>query len=217
METVDALFDLLDKYRKFPAYQLERRADIFFALYLEEILKPDYNQDIRMIIPEFPVRKGAINEDMSNRSYKIDYVVFLKNSLKVLLVELKTEGASRNTPQDNYLKRSSEIGMEALVNGIITIYNHSVSKPKYKHLLKKLEKLGLVKHYLGSYTSIVEKDYNLEVLYIQPMKNKSSNKTERVITFKNVIERLSKNPDPTKMRFCKSLKRWTPKKGSTRS
>ena len=32
------LFDRLDEWRDFPNYQLERRADIFFSLYLVEAL-----------------------------------------------------------------------------------------------------------------------------------------------------------------------------------
>jgi hypothetical protein len=35
----DRLFDLLDDWRRLPAYQLERRADIFFALHMEEIIR----------------------------------------------------------------------------------------------------------------------------------------------------------------------------------
>jgi len=36
---IDNLFNLLDDWRTLPAYQLERRADIFFALYLDKILE----------------------------------------------------------------------------------------------------------------------------------------------------------------------------------
>lgn len=35
----ERLFDLLDDWRNLPSYQLERRADIFFALHLEIIIK----------------------------------------------------------------------------------------------------------------------------------------------------------------------------------
>lgn len=36
MKQIDTLFDRMDAWRHFPNYQLERRADIFFALYLPE-------------------------------------------------------------------------------------------------------------------------------------------------------------------------------------
>jgi len=35
---IDELFDKLDEWRSLPAYQLERRADIFFAIYLKDII-----------------------------------------------------------------------------------------------------------------------------------------------------------------------------------
>jgi hypothetical protein len=39
MDPITDLFDRLDAWRHFPNYQLERRADIFFALYLPEVLE----------------------------------------------------------------------------------------------------------------------------------------------------------------------------------
>lgn len=38
MIKIEEIFDWLDRWRQLPAYQLERRADIFFALYLPEII-----------------------------------------------------------------------------------------------------------------------------------------------------------------------------------
>ena len=38
-EYIDQIFNYLDEFRQLPAYQLERRADIFFALHLKEILQ----------------------------------------------------------------------------------------------------------------------------------------------------------------------------------
>ena len=35
---IDRIFDLLDGWRHLPAYQLERRADIFFGLFLPDVL-----------------------------------------------------------------------------------------------------------------------------------------------------------------------------------
>jgi len=39
MKQIDTLFNRMDAWRHFPNYQLERRADIFFALYLPEVLE----------------------------------------------------------------------------------------------------------------------------------------------------------------------------------
>jgi hypothetical protein len=47
--TLNKLFDLLDDWRKLPAYQLERRADIFFAIHLETIIEKKLKTKIDLI------------------------------------------------------------------------------------------------------------------------------------------------------------------------
>ena len=37
--TIDGVFELLDKWRHLPGYQLERRADIYFAMFLPDVLR----------------------------------------------------------------------------------------------------------------------------------------------------------------------------------
>jgi len=78
---INKLFDLLDDWRHLPAYQLERRADFFFAIHLETILKKLYGLTTDLIIPEFPVRIGEIPEKRSNlnRSFKIDWLLKKSN------------------------------------------------------------------------------------------------------------------------------------------
>jgi len=74
-DVTKGLFGLLDIWRCFPNYQLERRLDIFFAYFLPEIMKKspfnvEYHIDIKHkydhIIPEFPLllnKKRANNEN----------------------------------------------------------------------------------------------------------------------------------------------------------
>ena len=96
MNEVEKIFDILGDWYKLPKYQLERRIDIFFVLYLPEILKKRYNIDIEYsnIIPEFPIRK---NESYS--STNADYVVLyeINNKVKMIFIELKTNMTSVNT------------------------------------------------------------------------------------------------------------------------
>ena len=67
MDPITDLFDRLDAWRHFPNYQLERRADIFFALYLPEVLESTLGIAINpRLAPEFPVRIGTICFDMSS-------------------------------------------------------------------------------------------------------------------------------------------------------
>ena len=62
LPTIERVFDLLDAWRHLPAYQLERRADIFFALFLPEVLEKHFNIALNpILVPEFPIRKSNVN------------------------------------------------------------------------------------------------------------------------------------------------------------
>jgi hypothetical protein len=45
-----ALFDRLDAWRHCPAYQLERRADILFSLYLREVVEQELGVELLDVI-----------------------------------------------------------------------------------------------------------------------------------------------------------------------
>ena len=42
MKHLTELFDNMDSWRHLPAYQLERRADIFFSIYLSDLLRDKF-------------------------------------------------------------------------------------------------------------------------------------------------------------------------------
>ncbi|MFO7922445.1 MAG: hypothetical protein R6U58_01980 [Bacteroidales bacterium] len=106
MNKIDCIFDNLDDWRHLPAYQLERRADIFFSIYLPELLEERYGFEIEGLVPEFPLRIGTIYPKAdTNRSVKVDYLARARGSNTVVLVELKTDDRSRRSKQDWYLER----------------------------------------------------------------------------------------------------------------
>ena len=79
------LFDLLDDWRYLPAYQLERRADVFFGMHLKEILHKKYGSEIDEIIPEFPIRKGSLPQNtLFNKNPKERKNQSFKNLFKKL-------------------------------------------------------------------------------------------------------------------------------------
>ena len=196
--TVSDLFGLLDQWRHLPAYQLERRADIFFALFLPEVLEAHFRRDYPAIkidpriIPEFPLRHGTLGTNTGNggknQSVKVDYAVFSKDSpRKMFLVELKTDSGSRRDKQDEYLEQAKNTGLWKLVDGIIDIYTTPSlkSRQKYVHLLKILRELRLVKFcdtlYEKAFPEIkpgvmsinvensVESDTEIQIVYVQPI------------------------------------------------
>lgn len=145
-ELINELFNKLDEWRQLSAYQLERRSDIFFALYLPIILKARFNQNIDLILPEFPVRIGNLYSDKQldnpNLSFKIDYVAICNTSNKVFLIELKTDDNSRRNKQDWYLEMAKSNNVIDLVNGVLQIYKATSSKKKYYILLTLLTTVG---------------------------------------------------------------------------
>jgi hypothetical protein len=204
---IQKIFGLLDDWRKLPAYQLERRADIFFAIYLDKIIKSKYNKTVKIIIPEFPVRAGevVVNHKRPDLSFKIDYAVLCDDDKTVYLIELKTDQSSRRPEQDSYLKKAKEINIPGLINGIIKIYfaTDQKYKKKYDYLLNKLSQIGWINRENLEVKSTA-KNYDITVVYIQPRNEQNLANT---ISFDNICSFLPEQDDLTK-RFIESLKEW---------
>lgn len=215
LDIINKLFDTLDSWRHLPNYQLERRADIFFAMYLKGVLEWKYGVELKPeIVPEFPVRIGSIHGDdeYNNKSFKIDYVLFSQDGKAAYLVELKTDDRSRRDGQDNYLKLASKAGMSKLLGGIGDIYCATSSKDKYGHLLALLQAAGQIevssdegrKNLVRSdirVTSEVEADVN--IVYIQP-----NGSGEGCINFTEFADFVETRPSPVSTRFASSLRQW---------
>ena len=212
-----AIFELLERWRHFPAYQLERRADIFFALYLPGIL--EHGLGVKMdgrVIPEFPLKRAD-----NHQSTKVDYFLLSEDRSRVFLVELKTEMESRNAKQDAYLVVAKECGPNALLADIPFIAAASNQQAKYVHLLSALEAMGLMTlpGDLSAYAfpkarrgisnrlkkvEIVETNATIEVFYLQPRDDGE----QGIISFKLVAEYLSGLEDPMASVFSDYVRRW---------
>jgi len=212
----------MDSWRHLPNYQLERRADLFFTLYLKEVLKNNLGFDFKeIIIPEFPVRIGTIFPKVPiNKSYKIDYLCISKDETKSVLVELKTEIKSRRFEQDKYLKKSTECGLNKLLEGLIEIFQATNSKRKYFYLLTKLEELGLLRlppemnnliesenlvgiNEVSKNIEITSRVSETKVRYIQPYGD-----SDLVISFSEFANVVRQKNDPFSKRFAASLDEW---------
>ena len=205
-KNIDKLFSLLDSWMLLPAYQLERRADIFFAIYLDKIIQAKFSQIVDFIVPEFPIRVGDTAETLSNsnRSYRIDYVVVCQSSRKVYFIELKTDQDSRRVKQDEYLQKAKELNISKLVDGVIKICKATASK-KYKHLISVLSDIGWLSFLNGEYSN-TSRDYEISVVYIQPNNQENDN---NIVSFSEVISVLSDQNDDLTKRFVESLRKWT--------
>jgi len=219
---MNQIFDQLDQWRQLPNYQLERRADIFFAIYLPEVLHRVIGQAMSpLLIPEFPVRHGAVHAgDDSNRSFKIDYLALSQNRETAFFVELKTEMKSRRSEQDRDLKAAQAAGMEAILRGLLEIMAATNERGKYYPLLKMVETMGLVNipkaldemAESGRWRGISEvlSDVTInpvvrrcEIVYVQP-----SSDGPNTIDFEAYAAVVAAHPDPVSARFAESLRRW---------
>ncbi len=223
MNRIDALFDRMDAWRHFPNYQLERRADLFFSLYVPEALEAKLGLKISdQIVPEFPVRIGTIYPDKhTDKSYKIDYLALSADGEKAILVELKTEGKSLRKNQDDYLTASRDAGVHKLLEGLIEIFRATTSKHKYFALLDCLGTMGLLLIpanlkdlvFSDDAKGADEASRSIEitarvketiVMYIIP-----EGKGADIISFSDFGEIVRKHGDPVSRRFAHSIETWS--------
>ena len=146
MSNIKTVFKRLGEWAKYPAYQLERRADIFFAMYLPEIIESHFtNESVNFgqIIPEFPIRQDWHTKkgkgDQTRRSNKVDYMVF--GAENIYFIELKTTMNSFEPEKDEaYLTKAcgrdvKETSFSSLIRDIIEIRETSDEKLKYNDLI----------------------------------------------------------------------------------
>ena len=222
MKQIDTLFNRMDAWRHFPNYQLERRADIFFALYLPEVLEAKLRFAVGSeLAPEFPVRIGTIYPNIPiDKSYKIDYVALSATADKAVLVELKTEGLSRRPEQDKYLLAAQKAGLPALLEGLLDIFRATNAKRKYFCLLLHLESMGLLripmqmKDIMAATTlqganegsrqiEITAKTTESLIVYVQLNGNGPD-----IISFREFADVVRRHDDPVSQRFAVSLCEW---------
>jgi len=229
MDPLADVFEKLDRWRQLPAYQLERRADIFFAVYLPDVLA-NYTgvQMDQRVIPEFPIKRDLIwPSHRSNKSVKVDYVLFAQDRSRCYFVELKTDTQSRRLAQDEYLARAKEVGFGALLNGLLQIVRRTTAHQKYYHLLCVLEDLGflrlperLLEHLypeaqpglipLLDGISLEPVDPPVEVVYLQP----DLVEGEATIDFEFFAGCLAEYGDPLSRLFREHLLKWRRPAGS---
>lgn len=222
MPPIDSLFDRMDAWRHFPNYQLERRADIFFALYLPEVLEARFGFPLSTeLIPEFPVRIGTIYEGCSSdKSYKIDYLALSTEVDQAVFVELKTDGRSKRPEQDKYLEAVQNTGLVRLLYGLLDIFRATNAKRKYFCLLKQLEKIGLLRipaalheimkrpslqgaNEASGQIEIAVPSIKSRVVYILP-----NGTGPDVISFHEFADVVGRHEDPVAQRFSRSLREW---------
>ena len=203
---INQLFNNLDTWRHLPNYQLERRADIFFSLYLAEVLKTQKTLGLDgelLIIPEFPCHHKTVRGKRTNHSFKIDYLVACMDGKSACLVELKTDNSSIDADQITNMEDAKKAGLVKLTNGVDELCEASSvkGKVKYKQLINQTNGM---------------KDWKIEPtlsnVFIIP-KAPNENKLKElggatIITFDEYATVVEKHSDFISLRFAKSLREW---------
>lgn len=234
---ISALFERLDNWRHLPGYRLEPRVDIFFSLYLKEVLQTHLdilddqiqNEVLHVILPELPLRRGTVygeHVDATNKSVKVDFVLFSSDLKRAYFIELKTDGNSRREEQDDYLKACEGMPLSSIVDGIVKIVLATDKKyiKKYLHLLKSLECLGFVDvpsevykyGFSSNKTGItaalrnikvnpIAENTIIDVIYILPHCDNSCTS----ISFEKFNIIVSKYSDPVSKAFSMYLNEWS--------
>lgn len=209
MNGIERVFDRLDRWRCLPDYQLERRADLFFSLYLPEILEDLFGHPFRpFVVPEFPIKQK------SNLSDKVDYVALSSDFKQLVLVELKTNMKSLRETQFEYLRLGACKSGEELLTDLKTIHKASRAKPKYDALSAELAVMGFTE------TRAKTIKANHPVVLIAPetefkkragIESIFKRKKEvpfHIVGFETVRVIVLRHGDPVSQRFAESLKMW---------
>jgi hypothetical protein len=224
MNIIEEVFERMDRWRNLPKYGLERRADIFFGVYLKHALEVKYKVKIQEeIIPEFPVRKATVDPSIQSdqSSFNVDFLAFSEDRKIAFLIELKTDIGSRREKQDYYLQAVKNIGLVGLIHGLVKIFQATKIKRKYFHLFKMLENAGIVElpsqlqslvfsenmsgvNALIRDVKITAPVGQMKVVYIQP-----TGEAEQIINFMEFASLIKGIGGPVTQRFVESLKTWS--------
>ena len=185
-------FDMLIDWKQLPAYKLEPRIDSLVGYYLPDILNEFLGEKIVGVIAELPLRLGTIHphlneEKCAEKSYKVDFYALGSTGINYF-IEMKSDSSSRRESQDDYLLKSTELGMKKIVAGIINIAGVSSYKKKYSHLKSKLRDLGLLDdqdRFIGSTDTV-------KVIYVQP-RVLEGDESHDVIDFEYIAQWLKLN------------------------
>ena len=209
------IFDNLDRWRHFPAYQLERRADIFCSIYLPGFIEQQLGGSVRSIIPEFPIHIGTIRPENNSghRSYKIDYLIRMAGNETVYFLELKTDTNSRSEAQVEMMEVARAANIPKLLKGVLDCYAASDDQPKYRCLMDELNHAGFVDSYDESY-AIRDAQYKIELLFLQPEDRSKPRKTNE-FTLGMFADYVHGIDDPLSRRFAHSLRNWNSIKAGT--
>lgn len=223
-DIINTIFIQLNRWRNLPNYQLERRTDIFFSLYLQDLIMFKTGSMVcPIIVPEFPIKRELVCPGYkTNKSIKIDYVAFGTNGT-VYYTELKTDVNSRRVSQDDYMDTCVSIGFSRIINGLKDIFIATSSKQKYYQLFELLQTAEVISLPAGLKEAVASDNSEIislikcielkrefpesKIVYIQPHQEKDT-ENKHFIGFEDIVEVLKGRNDEFSRAFSEYLLKW---------
>lgn len=157
---LEEVFRTLIDNKALPKYQFERRVDIFLSVFLPEALSRLLGSDVRIVAPEFPLKKAD-----NNQSTNVDYVLFKHaerpEEERWIFLELKTDRASVDQGQVDIYHEAIRVGMPSLLRDLNAIRDATKAGAKYDALLARFKGLPA--------------DRPIELIYLAPPGNLNLN------------------------------------------
>lgn len=207
---INTMLNNLDTWRHFPKYQMERRVDLFFSLFLREIIQDSKfagSKTLRKeIIPEFPFK----NVEGLHTTVNFDYVLFSEDLHAAFIVELKTDPTSAGDTNNPYLAGllESNVTFTEIVNGLLLVAKKSRHKMKYHCLLKKLENIGIIERFGEDGWQCKHQIPKPVIIYLAPGLTKSDPAKINLIDFYQAATTLEKLGGEVERQFASYLRQW---------
>ena len=181
MTFVDALMHSIIEFTMIPKVQVERVVGPILSIFIEDVLTATFQYDsdfsgvIKMISPEFPLKK-----EINNKSTNLDWLMYNIDRDQLLLVELKTSDSSINLDQLEIYKSVQEtvqkIGGSFLLEDLEIIRGSSGESGKYQYMIENK---------VSSFRNKISNCRSALIIYIVPqsMEYKIRDRADKVLTF----------------------------------
>jgi hypothetical protein len=150
MRTLKEILKEIDTFRPHPRFKVEQHFDIIFLKYVPRIVNQFKKANFSAILPEFPVQKSKFSNARSKfESISVDYALFDLSTMKIGLVEFKTDSNSNNDKQDkNMISIQKNLTPRELIEFVSLRSKHKKtddSTEKFKFLERYMAEKGLDK------------------------------------------------------------------------
>lgn len=209
-EALQKMLGNLDRWRHFPKYQLERRADLFFSLFLREIVQHSgftgQKQLHRALLPEFPYK----NVEERHTTVNFDYVLFSEELDTAYIVELKTDPESSGDVNNPYLAEleDGDITFTDIISGLVRVARKSPHKLKYQRLLEELQEIGVVEKDENGGWRCIRQMGKPVIVYLAPGIKKTARDQIRLIDFHQAAATLEALGGEVEQLLAAHLRQW---------